>query len=90
MEGKENLMTIQNYLKSIVTKTFGITDEEEIKFISNNENEEKIKSDTEQDPNLYFLQVAMVYPYSTGKINQRCTTVQDHFGIGKTPRFLIF
>ena len=54
---KENLMTIQQYFKSTLTKTFNKT-EEEIEVLGNADVDK-----SKLDPNKLYLQVAMVLPY---------------------------
>jgi len=77
MNVKENLMTMQQYLKTIIQNQFGATDDE-IKVLGNSIEEAK-KIQKNQKPGIFYLQVAMVHPNQTG--DSKTSAFRTHFGV---------
>ena len=76
MAAKENLMTVQQYLKNIVSKTYG-ADEEKIEVLGN-----QAIDKASLDPDTFYLQVASVSPYHEESEEKR-SLFQVHFDVDK-------
>ena len=81
MDPKQNLMTFQQYLKSIVSKTYG-PEEDKIEVIGN----QAVDVST-LDEKLFYLQVASVTPYIDEEEDEKLSPYQIHFGVGKLSLF---
>eukprot|EP00339_Tiarina_fusa_P001603 CAMPEP_0116997064 /NCGR_PEP_ID=MMETSP0472-20121206/641_1 /TAXON_ID=693140 ORGANISM="Tiarina fusus, Strain LIS" /NCGR_SAMPLE_ID=MMETSP0472 /ASSEMBLY_ACC=CAM_ASM_000603 /LENGTH=540 /DNA_ID=CAMNT_0004695853 /DNA_START=147 /DNA_END=1769 /DNA_ORIENTATION=+ len=77
MEAKENLMTVQQYLKNIISKTYG-ADEEKIEVLGN---QKPIDKET-LDEKTFYLQVASVTPYKED-VEEKLSPFQLHFNVDK-------
>src|SRR3990167_5533605 len=74
---KSNLMTIQQYLKEILSQTYGAT-EDQIEVIGN----KPIDKDTLED-NKFYIQVAMVYAFAEDQPKDvTLTPFQTQFAVG--------
>ena len=74
MEAKENLMTVQQYLKGIIIRTYH-TEEDKIELLGN-----QVIDVSTLDPTFFYIQVAMVHPYS-GEDGEKLTPFESHFGV---------
>lgn len=75
MEAKENLMTVQQILKNIISKTYD-TEEDKIEVLGN-----QAVDKTTLDDKIFYIQVASVTPYKEG--TEKISGFQLHFNINK-------
>ena len=76
-EAKQNLMTIQQYLKSTIGETYGANIEEQIEVIGN-----KPVDFSALEDDKFYIQVAMVNPYMEDG-TAVLTPFQTQFGCGE-------
>lgn len=75
MEAKENLMTVQQILKNIISKTYG-AEEDKIEVLGN-----QTIDTAALDDKIFYIQVASVSPFKEG--NEKLSGFQLHFNINK-------